>query len=205
MAVGGTPVNRGATGDTQVHLALFRVFDGIAEQVVEDLGDPFDIALDEAGQVVGEVEVPAEAHLLCPVLEAVKNLLGQGAQRKGGLHALRFSTGQFLQIEDVIDQAEQVPAGEIHVGEVSELFVPADLFVLQELVEPQDGVQWGPDFVAHHRQESGFGVVGDLCRSLQIQDVGDVASVQVESPLGQMDHVKFELQRLRFNRSARGG
>ena len=175
----------------QVNRSLFGVFDGIAEQVVQDLREPFDVRLNVGREIRGEGVGELQTHFLGAVPEGVYDAVHELDQIKGGLHAGRLAGGQFFQVEDVVHQAEEVPARELHVGKVSQLFFPAGVLVNQQVRQSEDGIERRTDFVAHDRQEFRLGLVGCFRGLLQLQDVADVAAVEVELSRIEVDDVEF--------------
>src|SRR5438132_801203 len=63
------------------------------------------------------------------------------------------------EVEDLVDQAEEVPPGLQDVLDALGLIIVEPVH-LQELPEPQHGVERGPQLVAHAREELALGLVG---------------------------------------------
>jgi hypothetical protein len=159
----------GAGLAAQFHRTAFAVvLDGVAQQVDEDLLDPR--AVGAHVQCTQRADPghanAARAGLRFDHGQAVGQHLGQGH----GLGRHRDLAGLDLrQVQDLVDQFQQVPAG------LRDL-VDAVLLVrrgrgcarVHQLRETQDGVERRAQFVAHVGQELGLGTVGGLGRQLGV-------------------------------------
>ena len=116
-------------------LSLFRVFDRVADQIVEDLGDPLGIGhqLLRDGAAHGEGQLQPDPFR--PVAEGVHDVADEVVEVEFAGQAGRLARGHFLEVQDVVDQAEQVAPAELHVGQMSELFFPVRVVVDQEVGE----------------------------------------------------------------------
>jgi hypothetical protein len=65
------------------------------------------------------------------------------------------------QVEDVVHEQQQVPSGDLHLGQPFELG-RRGIFLLQQEVESEDGVQRGANLVRHVGQEFALGGVRRL-------------------------------------------
>ncbi len=152
----------GGEADTSARIGeLHRV----REEVVEDLLEPEGIG-DHSGQALLDLQLHPHppAYGLRPHL-ADRGLQGRPYGEDLGLH-LDLSRLDLGDVEDVVDEGEEVSPAGVHVADVALLpFVQGtEVLVLKELGKADDGVQGGPEFVAHIGQEDRLvarGIFGD--------------------------------------------
>ena len=96
------------------------------------------------------------------------------------LHPAGLDLGE---IQDVVDQREQVPAGGVDLLQVpAELGVPQVLrLLLQHLAVADDRVERGPELVTHAGQKLALGAVGGLRLLARPEQLGDVVVQAHES------------------------
>ena len=134
----------------------------VAEEVEQDLAEPQLVSANRR-QVIGELEGQGDAVLCRPlpnqrqgVLEGDRRVEGRQVQ----LHLAGLDLGE---VEDVVEQREEVPAGVANVAEVVLLTVVevAEHALQQDLGEADDRVQRGAQLVRHAREELGLVLTGD--------------------------------------------
>ena len=153
----GTPTS-GGHPHTQTHFALLGEFEGVGEQVAEDLLQSFRIAVNGWGQAGGKVDAEVEPLVLCHRHKGPFHILlqfrkGQLAQIQG--HGAGFDLGH---VEDVVDKGLEVGAGRINsFGEFDLLRGEVALGVVGEhLRQNEQAVERGAQLVRHVGQEFGF-------------------------------------------------
>ena len=104
-------------------------------------------------------------------------LVGRLHRRHGGqfteqiteldIHRLQLKMAGFdlREIQDVVDDRQQMPAGAINALHVLPLFI-AQGGRQQQFGHAEHAIHRGPDFVAHHRQKLALGAATGLCRLL---------------------------------------
>ena len=143
---------------------------GVAGQVEEDLPDPGAVAAHQVGQprvALGDeleaLRVGGRRDQVGGLLDDVDDLdVADLELQAGALHA--------GEVEDVVDQVEQHPAGAVHALGVLPLPL-VEVGLHQQLGEADDAVHRGADLVAHGRQELGLGAGGlerGVARGLEI-------------------------------------
>ena len=137
-------------------------FQGVAQQVDQDLPQPGGVALDQRGQVA--------------VADGLEDQpLRLGVLAHDGGHVIRQSEGIEIElfqfqlagldlghVQDLVDQVQQMGAGLVDDGYVLALG-GSDGLILQQLGKTQDGIEGGTQFVAHAGDEIGLGLTGELC------------------------------------------
>ena len=108
------PSWRDATRD--LHVPVGREFDGVGEQVLEDLLQPLGIALHEVRQALGELHVERQVLGLGDMAEVAFDVFAQPVERDFldlDCHRAGFD---FREIENIVDEVEQVGAGRVDVA-----------------------------------------------------------------------------------------
>jgi len=134
---------------------------GIADEIDEDLLEPFAVAIDEIGNApVYEVD-ELELALRRVIGEHIDRLLNQGDEIDRlvfQLHLVRFELGK---IEHVIDEVDEGLAARAH--DLHEFFLLARERCLHEQTRrPYDAVHRGANLVTHVREEVGLCILRDL-------------------------------------------
>ena len=141
--------------DAADDLAAVGEFDGVCEEIDEDLAGAVGIAAEVGGG--GGMDEEAEGDVLGIGAGAGDegDFLGEGGQVEGLVSEVDLVCLDLGEVQDVIDKAEEGLAGGMcHFRHVA-------LFGIQpgaeeELVHADDAIEGGPDFVAHIRQELGL-------------------------------------------------
>ena len=172
--------------------ALGRELDGVRQQVQQHLHDPALVA-PEPGQRGGDIDAQADRGRFRRIGDQVLGGLDDVAQLDVGFLQLDVPRHGLGQVQDVVDDVEQVPAAGMDVAGVFQVFgraQRAEHLLLEDLREPQDGVQGRPQLVAHIGQELVLGPVGqlglmdgDLQLALGAVALGDVAQDRRQHPL----------------------
>ncbi len=146
-------------------LAPGREFDGIAEQIDQDLAQPARIALGFMGQVRGGLGQQGQALGLGLGQQHGLGLaqdLGRIVGDTGHLHRAGLDRGQ---LQNVAEQGHEGFARHFQGAQEFELPV-GKRGAAQHVHHAEDGIHGRADFVAHGGQESAFGLVGRLGRIL---------------------------------------
>ncbi len=155
----------------------------VGEQVEQDLTQPQRVRPDLA-EIAGRHHLEPVPVPFGQSPGSGRNLLDQVRERRR--LEVQFETPGFDlgKIEHVVDQAEEVPAGPVDPAErLAQVGVAPLLRVLLEhFGDADDGVQGGPQFVAHRRKGIGFGAARRLCLvpRLAQRRLGSLEAGQVE-------------------------
>ena len=131
------------------------VFDGVGEEVDEDLFKSLSVGECDGGWAVGRFDSDADVVTVGEGAEEVCGFEEERGEGDGdGLdgHATGFDASD---VEHFVDEGEEVFSG---FGDVIDAF---DLFWVvcaeaEELGESEDGVEWGSELVAHSGEEVAF-------------------------------------------------
>jgi len=127
--------------------ALAVVLDGVGQEVQQHLLEPLAVAED----VGGARDVGTDQDDLVLVgqgpdqADRLGGDVGQGDRLQGQRQPSRLDGGD---VEHLVDEAEQVPRPRHYVAEVVAL-LGVQVVQIQQLGEPEDGVQRRPQLVAH--------------------------------------------------------
>ena len=88
------------------HLACLRKFDGIAQQVKQDLAQPGGVADDDRRQIVGQATGQPNLFLARLVFDDVHRRVDVGRQVKRLQIQLHFACFELRRVKNVIDQSQ---------------------------------------------------------------------------------------------------
>ena len=147
--------------DIHGHLAAFGEFQRVADQVVDDLPEPPDIADDG----LGHAGMHAQRQLQTLLRRAQAEHLQSQTQRVPKLerlgHQLQFARLDLREVEHVVDDGQQIHRGIARRRQVATLL--ARKFGPQrQFRHAHDGVHRRADFMAHVRQELALRPAGGL-------------------------------------------
>ena len=161
--------------------ARFGELHRVAEEVDHHLADPRLVAQHVGGDVGGQVQ--SEGDALAPRLgvehaDRVGEQVVEGDRTLLQLDATRL---QRREVQDVVDQGQEQPAGGVGGADVLAL-VAVEVGEQQQVGQAEDGVERGADLVAHAGQEVGLlaggllgCVLGPAQEGLGAATLGDVA------------------------------
>ena len=144
-------------------LSLGGELDRVGDQVEQDLADPARVAAEQGRDVggdVGQQVEPVRAGVEGGRLRHVVDHLGQRERHGLQLDPAGLDLGE---VQDVVDQAQQGPAGGLDTARVLPLPV-VEVGRQEQLGQPGHPVHRGPDLVAHGGQEGRLGAGGVLGR-----------------------------------------
>jgi len=150
----------GERPDVELYFADAGEFDGIADEVDEDLAEFHFIAMDAMGGERGEFESEGEAFLEAKGTEGGGDAGGELAEvevRGEKLYAPRLDFGE---IEHFVDEAEQMLAAGLDAKGGVALFRGEMGVAAHELGVAEDRVERGAELMAHAGEEVGLGLVG---------------------------------------------
>ena len=153
----GAPALRGKT-DAHFDVAVSGEFDGVGEQILEDLLEALRVAVHESRQVLGELHVEWQVLGFGHVPEVAVDGVAQGGE--GDFLDLDGDGAglDFREIENVVDEVEQVGAGGVDVAGKLDLLVGevARRVFGELLAEDEDGIERRAQLVGHVREELGL-------------------------------------------------
>ena len=175
--------------DSQRDATLGGKFDGVTDQVDQDLLEAAMVAQQSFGQFVTGGECQRQAFLLGSVAKQRENVVDLGLQREGLWRQRQFAGLDLGEVENVIDQAQQAVGAAAHgAGEIALFFV--ELRGQQQIAHADDAVHRRADFMAHVGEEAALGGVRVLCgpacgfqrlhRHLAFKDSADPAGEQAD-------------------------
>ncbi len=147
------------------HLALGGEFDGVGQQIAQDLANPHHVAVEDAARALGALEAESQPLLFGQAVQGgdggdqgVVQVEGAGFQR----HAPGFDARH---VQDVRDQPLQ---GHARTADQLDHFglLGRQRRARQGVDDADDPVQRRADLMAHIGQEVGLGAVGGLGRRL---------------------------------------
>ena len=145
------------------HLADRGVFDGVADEVVEDLFQAAGIAVQVGGHVFVHEDGQFQAFFVCQGGEEGTDIVQHYAQVEVHRPQVDVALLHLCQFQDVVDEGEQALGGVLDGEQVVPLTgVGAGL--VEEAGETDDGIHGGADLVAHVGEETTFGIARRLCR-----------------------------------------
>ncbi len=145
----------------ETHLAALGEFEGVRQQVLQDLLYPRGVGVDRPG-AVGDVRDEDDGFLLGNRLEHARHGFDEVRQAHRCRVNVDLARFDLRQIQDVVDQREQIVPGRVdRVRELHLLLgeVPA-LVVAEELRQDERAVQGRPELVRHVREELRLVSVG---------------------------------------------
>src|SRR5207247_7337986 len=146
---------------------------GIGEEIQKHLLESLTVGQDVAASGLRgshvDVDFPCRGQWLDQLEGLPDNLVDQDRlHRKGEVTGLDAAD-----VEDLIDEAEQMsPTPEDMVNAVT--LRHRERINLQELGEPQDRVQGGPELVAHAREKLALGLIGAVGLGLRAPALRDL-------------------------------
>ncbi len=171
----------GLPGNVGADIALLGEFDGVVEDVDENLLDPPLVAVVAAGEGAVALVLHDEPSFGGGHVHHAHHLAHHCFQVVIRIHQLHLARLYLGQVQNVIDDGQQVLGGGLYVlGVGVDLGVSALLH--DDVVQADDGVHGGADLVGHIGQELALGNAGLLCLltdPLDLVDIGlDVRHVQ---------------------------
>ncbi len=149
--------------DLQDHLALFRKLDRVAHQVDDDLAETIIIADHHPGNVGVDMASQLQALLMGADGERFHCVAQAFAEIEDLAIEDELPGFDFREVENVVDYREQGFAGVSDRRQELSLLGRNRAFE-DQFGHPDDGVQRGPDLVAHVGQEGALGAVGRFRR-----------------------------------------
>jgi hypothetical protein len=153
-------LGRRPAGDADV-APMAAVLDGVGGQVQQHLLEPLVVGLDGPAAVARRRGLDGDPAFggqrpdqVDGVLDDLEHVHRLGRERQ----AAGLDSGD---VQDLVDQAEQVPPAAQDVVDALGLLL-AELLELEQLPEAEDGVQRGPQLVAHLGEEVTLGPVGPV-------------------------------------------
>ena len=142
----------------QDYAALFGKFDGVAQEIDQDLADPHRVAMQHRRQG-GDVGNDFEALDLRPLGDQAASVADQAVHLEIAQFQLHLAGFDLREVEDVVDDAEQVLGG---AADLVELFGlrPVGGTAAQDVGEADDGIHRRANFMAHVGQEGTLGLIG---------------------------------------------
>ncbi len=140
-------------------LAFFREFEGVAEEIDENLAEADGIAnqfIRNGGRHIGD---EFQRFLRGADAEGLDDISDQLAEAKVNIFELHETGLDFGKVEDVIDDGQEGAGGFLGEGEVFPLFV-GEVGVEGEIGHSENAVHGGADFVTHICHKFAFGAVG---------------------------------------------
>ncbi len=189
-------VVQGPAGEMDADAADRGEFDGIADQVDQDLAQAAGVADQACGN--GRVDVAGECDFLGDgrVAEQCQGVVQDFGRGEGNVFDFQLAGFDLGKVEHVVDQPEQA------VGAVADGFRVIALLGVQRRGQQEVGhadhaVHRGADFVAHVGQEVALGDAGGFRRGAGIVElfVGAHALDQAAGPTGQQLD-EFEVRRV---------
>ena len=181
--------DRVEAAERQAYPSFAGEFDGVLEQVDDDLPQAAWIAAHEGGELVVDVDDDLETLAVRLHREKVDGLMHPGPEVEARRLQLEPPGLDLGEVEDVVDEAQEDVGGEPDLVHVVGL-LGIELRLAQELDDPEDGLDRGPDLVTHVREELAlrvrglFGLVPGLHEALLAKDpLGDVLRDEYEKAL----------------------
>ena len=156
-------VRRGAVGEFHAddNFAPLGEFNGVADQVQEDLSQPGRVADQDVWHVRPHVVSQLEPLPVRPSGQGPQGVAEQGTERELGGVQVQLAGLDLGEIEQVVDYAEQIVGGGFGRRQALPLIL-GQRRVQGQLGHAEDGVHGGADLVAHVRQELVLGPAGRL-------------------------------------------
>ena len=148
-------------GDGDTNLALIGEFNGVAEEVDEDLMEAEGIAKDPGGDVGADGGLPDESFGAGGGAVGLVNLMEEGGGGEGDPFDGHASGLDFGGIEEVVEDGELEFGGFADGIDVSALF-GGEGGIGEEIEHAEDAVHGGADFVADVGEELGFCSIGQF-------------------------------------------
>ena len=142
----------------QGNRTLLGELDGVAGKVEQGLAQPRGVAAQPQRHGIG-VHRDVQALVACGLPNQRVNVVQNSGQVKVGVLQLQAPGFDFGEVQDVVDDAQQVPAGVVDFVKPQALG-GRHARTPYQVVEPDDGVHGRADFVAHVGQKGALGAVG---------------------------------------------
>ena len=149
----------------QVHrhaAARHRVFDGVGEDVDVDLVQPQLIGIKIFLLHPVDTDVEVDVLLLDHRLRQVHQVLHGLHDREGHRAQVQFPALHLRDVQDVVDQRQQVVAGQADLSQVFRDGLLVVRFLLGDRGQADDRVHRSADVVRHCRQKIGFRLIGGV-------------------------------------------
>ena len=191
----------GCSLDGDDDLALLGEFDGIADEIDQDLTEPPRVPGQRVGHVGRDAAGQFQALGVGPLREGAQGVFHGHAEAERGDLEVELARLDLREVEDVVDHRQQGVGRRLDQAQVFAL-LGRELRVQHQLGHADDAVHRGPDLVAHVGQELALGPGGRLggllgltqpgLRPLAFGDVagdgGDELDVAVRIFMGDGDH-----------------
>lgn len=136
-----------------------REFEGVAEEVEEDLLDATVVAEEEVWDVGGDMDLELDVVELGLAAEEFFDFYEGLAEGEGGEGEFDFAVFDFAVVEDVVDEFEEGLAGAADGADVGAEF-GGEVGLSEEGGDADDGGERGAELVAHDGEEGAFGFAG---------------------------------------------
>lgn len=147
--------------DGEDDLAGFGEFEGIAEEVGEDLAESSGVAEEAIREIGLWGDDEFEVFMSSLGGEHPADLVEEGAEAERGILEFDAAGLNFGEVEDIIDEAEEGFGGQFGgFGEVA--LGGLEVGIKEQAGHPEDAVEGRTDFVAHFGKEFGLGLIGGL-------------------------------------------
>ncbi|OQB97256.1 MAG: hypothetical protein BWX86_00421 [Verrucomicrobia bacterium ADurb.Bin122] len=134
-------------------------FEGVAEEIGDDLPEACGVADEGLGNVGGDIEGESEFFGLGVEAHGLDEGLEFGARGEGDGFEGEFTGFEFGRVEDVVEEAEEVKGAFMGDFGVVAIVGGKGAFA-EEVEEADDAAEWGADLVAHDGEELAFGLGG---------------------------------------------
>src|SRR5690606_14120978 len=169
----------GQGGYAQFNQAAFGKFEGVGQQVLENLLKPLTVRLHQIDARI-HLNLERQAAIIGDGLEGLREVLGQPLDRDGFRVRLDVAGLDLGQVQDVVDQGQKIVPRRLDGAGVVDLFLrQAPLgIVRQQLGQDQQRIQRRPQLVRHVGQEVGL-VLAGLLQFAGLEREGGGAALQV--------------------------
>ena len=133
-------------------------FDGVADEIDDDLAETVAVAADHLGDTGGDVAEEFKTLFIGAKGEGLESGFEDIAEVEVDVFELGLAGFDLGEVEDVVDDAEERVCGEFDGLEVLALLWD-ELGLESEIGHANHAVEWGADFVAHVSEELAFGLV----------------------------------------------
>ena len=152
----------GCGGDFEFDLAAEGEFDGVAEEVDEDLAEAEGVSDDGGWDIGADAGGEVEVFFSGGGGDGFDGVFDAGDEAEGSGFEVHATGLDFGEVEDVIDDDEEGFCAAADGGDEVAL-LGGEIGLLEELGKAEDPVHGGTDFVGHGGEEFAFGAVGEFC------------------------------------------
>ncbi|MCW2318749.1 hypothetical protein M2322_004318 [Rhodoblastus acidophilus] len=147
--------------DPQNHSSLGREFDGVGQQVQQDLSQPHGIADQRVRQIVINLDRKVQHPLFALHRHDLGQILDGVAKAKRRALQLQRGGAELGEVQHVIDDVQQRLAGDLDARD-EPLLLRGQFCARQQIGQADDSIERRPDFVAHIGDEHALGAAGAL-------------------------------------------